>query len=198
MKSEQWTSFYNLLSSPQGQSSPLNFNCPIAAMRLMYTIALVTAVALCPSSALPVGNFKEITKNAVLPDLIEQRNTEGQHLLRRNNLVDNDDMDEERGFDIKKVPVGNFKEITKNAVLPDLIEQRNTEGQRLLRRNNLDDNDDMDEERGFDIKKVASKLNPVTAAKKSAAQVAKAKEALKDATDYQKMIDAANRIVRGD
>ncbi|OWZ13970.1 Avirulence (Avh) protein [Phytophthora megakarya] len=119
-------------------------------MRLMYTIALVAAVTLCPSSAaLPTEDSMEITKNAASPDMLDLRTTEGGRLLRR---VDYDSLDD----------------------------------------------GDMEEERGFDLKKVASKLNPITAAKKSAAQVAKAKEALKQAGDYGKMIEAANRMVRNE
>ncbi|OWZ20169.1 Avirulence protein [Phytophthora megakarya] len=98
------------------------------------------------------------------------------------------------------LPIEKVNGMSKIAASPDMINLKNTDGGRLLRRvdfENLDD-DDMEEERVFDIKKVASKLNPVAAAKKSAAKVAKAKEAIKDAAEYQKMIDAANRLVKGD
>ncbi|OWY97906.1 RxLR effector protein [Phytophthora megakarya] len=119
-------------------------------MRLMYTIALVAAVTLCPSSAaLPTEDFNEMTKNAGSSDMLDLRTTEGGRLLRR---VDYDSLDDGR----------------------------------------------MEEERGFDLKKVASKLNPAKAAKKTAAKVAKVKEVLKEATEYQKMMDAANRIVKNE
>ncbi|OWZ01677.1 Avirulence (Avh) protein [Phytophthora megakarya] len=98
------------------------------------------------------------------------------------------------------LPTEDFKGMTNNGASPDMINLKDIEGGRLLRRvdyDNLDDDDDTEEERGFDIKNLASKLNPVAAAKKSAAQIAKAKEALKQAAEYQKMLDDANRLVRG-
>ncbi|OWZ18728.1 RxLR effector protein [Phytophthora megakarya] len=92
-----------------------------------------------------------------------------------------------------------FKGMTKNALSPEMINRRNTEGGRLLRRvdyDKLDDDDFMDEERGFDLKNLASKLNPVAAAKRRAAHATKVKEALKKVGEYQSMIDTANRLVR--
>ncbi|OWY92544.1 Avirulence (Avh) protein [Phytophthora megakarya] len=105
------------------------------------------------------------------------------------------------------LPAEDFNGITKNAASPDLIDQSST---RLLRRveneyvdDDDDDNDDDDEEeRGGGFKGTLSKLNPIKGVKKTAAEIAaqsaKAKQAIKEAADYQNMIDAANRLVRGD
>ncbi|OWZ14354.1 Avirulence (Avh) protein [Phytophthora megakarya] len=100
------------------------------------------------------------------------------------------------------LPADDFKGVTKNASPPGLIELRST---RLLRRVDNeyvdDDDDDADEERGG-FKDTLKKLNPIKGMKKTAAELAaqsaKAKKALQEAADYQNMIDAANRLVRGD
>ncbi|OWY91724.1 hypothetical protein PHMEG_00039581 [Phytophthora megakarya] len=85
----------------------------------------------------------------------------------------------------------------ENETKGNIVDSRYTGGGRLLRRVDYDslDDDGMDEERAFDIKNIASKLNPISAVKKSAAQAAKAKKTLKEAVDYQKMIDRANKLI---
>ncbi|OWZ02475.1 Avirulence (Avh) protein [Phytophthora megakarya] len=105
------------------------------------------------------------------------------------------------------LPAEDFNGIAKNAASPDLIDLSST---RLLRRveneyvddDDDDSDDDDEEERGGGFKSTLSKLNPIKGVKKTAAEIAaqsaKAKQALQDAADYQKMIDAANRLVRGD
>ncbi|OWZ22247.1 Avirulence (Avh) protein [Phytophthora megakarya] len=105
------------------------------------------------------------------------------------------------------LPAKDFNGIAKNAASPDLIDLSNT---RLLRRveneyvdDDDDDNDDDDEEeRGGGFKNTLSRLNPIKGVKKTATEIttqtAKVKQAIKEAADYQKMIDAANRLVRAD
>ncbi|OWY90528.1 hypothetical protein PHMEG_00041312 [Phytophthora megakarya] len=61
-----------------------------------------------------------------------------------------------------------------NASLPT-EDFKDIEGGRRVDYDNLDDDDNTKEERGLEIIKVASKLNPFAAVKKSAAQIAKAK-----------------------
>ncbi|KAK1941573.1 hypothetical protein P3T76_007439 [Phytophthora citrophthora] len=97
----------------------------------------------------------------------------------------------------------------ENGVVPAIVDPTPVEGGRMLRRvdNDYDDldgddldDDDLEEERGFGD--VVKKPNPVTAvkksAKKTAEQSAKIKEALKDAADYQKMIEKAREAVYKD
>ncbi|OWZ13374.1 Avirulence protein [Phytophthora megakarya] len=95
----------------------------------------------------------------------------------------------------------NLNGMVKSAASPDMIDPRNTEGGRLLRRveNEYEDDDDLEEERGF--KDALKKLNPIKGAKKTAEEIAeqsaKVKQILADAADHQKMLDAAKRLVNG-
>ncbi|OWZ17424.1 Avirulence protein [Phytophthora megakarya] len=88
-------------------------------MRLTYTIALVIQVALCASSAaLPVTkDTKGMIENTASHEIGDSMYSDGGRNLRR-------------------------------------VDKQNV------------DDDEIEEERTFDLKKVASKLNPVTAAKK--------------------------------
>ncbi|KAL3660266.1 hypothetical protein V7S43_014797 [Phytophthora oleae] len=101
--------------------------------------------------------------------------------------------------------VKKSKAAIENGAVPALVDSTLVEGGRLLRRvdndeNDLDDDDDDldddEEERGFGDS--LKKLNPVTAVKKSVKQTAKIKQALKDAADYQKMIERAKEMVNKD
>ncbi|KAK1947306.1 hypothetical protein P3T76_001316 [Phytophthora citrophthora] len=111
-------------------------------------------------------------------------------------------------------PSADSKPAIENGAVDPVVASTFAEGGQMLRRveddfdddkrNNGDDDDDdddsdgdFDEERG--VTDVVKKLNPITAVKKSAKKTAeksaKIKEALKDAADYQKMIDRAKEMV---
>ncbi|KAK1929497.1 hypothetical protein P3T76_015065 [Phytophthora citrophthora] len=104
-------------------------------------------------------------------------------------------------------PVKDSKAVVKNGATPATV---TAQGGRLLRGvdnaydsldgddddSDLDDDDldgDFDEERG--LGDTLKKLNPVTAVKKSVKQTAKAKQMIKDAVEYQKMIEKAKELV---
>ncbi|OWY95422.1 Avirulence (Avh) protein [Phytophthora megakarya] len=91
------------------------------------------------------------------------------------------------------------KEMTQIAASPDVVESIYTNQGRRLRRvekSNMDD-DELEEERTFgDLKSIASKLNPVTAAKKSAAKAKTVQKALQEGAAYNKLIERSKQLIK--
>ncbi|OWY95700.1 hypothetical protein PHMEG_00034228 [Phytophthora megakarya] len=89
------------------------------------------------------------------------------------------------------------KGMIENVASPEIVDAMYSDGGRHLRRvdkENVDD-DEIEEERTLDLKKALSKLNPINAAKKTAAQAKSAKDAIKEGFEYQRMIERAREIV---
>ncbi|OWZ09190.1 Avirulence (Avh) protein [Phytophthora megakarya] len=97
-------------------------------------------------------------------------------------------------FPVTKDSTGMIDKATSTGIVDSIY----MHDKRLLRRvekSNVGD-DDMGEERGFGD--LVSKLNPVKASKKTAVKAQKAKDALKDAANYQKMLEEAKKLIRLD
>ncbi|ETI32740.1 hypothetical protein L917_19674 [Phytophthora nicotianae] len=77
----------------------------------------------------------------------------------------------------------------------DVVALLQTNGGRLLRRVGYDDESEIEEERGFgEVKKAASKLNPVKAAKKTA----KLKESIKEAAEHAAWLEKMRETIGKD
>eukprot|EP00644_Phytophthora_capsici_P018061 jgi/Phyca11/17162/fgenesh1_pg.PHYCAscaffold_25_\ len=139
-------------------------------MRITYILAVTVAATLHSSvTAIPsVKSSKVATENGAVPAVIDSTHTGTGRMLRWVNKYEGD-LDKYEG------------DLDDNDDLDDL-------------------DDDLEEERGFSD--TLKKANPLKLVKKgtklTAEQAAKVKQALKDAADYQKMIENANKLIRSD